>query len=138
MTDLQRFGLLDGLLFLLVLTAAAGARVWYVANYADGGEKPGTLAVQDPRPELWERDGQGGRAGSLVQHWRDDRRFEMRAPLAADEELTAHISPGYPWFLGSLARWFEDDRDLLGILLWTQCGLGACTAGFYFLFARRA
>ena len=57
--------------------------------------------------------------------------------LASGVEDTAHASPGYPWLLGLLGRVLPGDRlDLY--VRWGQCGLGALTAGLYFLFARRA
>jgi hypothetical protein len=65
------------------------------------------------------------------------RAFTSRAPLSAGAEPTAHASPGYPWAVGLLAR-FVDAGDLDRTVRWGQCGLGALTAGLYFLFARRA
>ena len=58
-------------------------------------------------------------------------------PLADHEELTAHVSPGYPLLLGLLAS-VLDAPTLEPVVRWVQAALGALTAGLYFLFARRA
>lgn len=53
-------------------------------------------------------------------------------PLSPDREASAYRSPGYPWLLELLPAAHADVA-----VRWAQCGLGALTAGLYFLFARR-
>jgi hypothetical protein len=65
-------------------------------------------------------------------------RFASRAPLADGEEDTAHVAPGYYWLFATLDSWFETGEEANQVMRWLQAGLGALTAGFYFLFARRA
>src|SRR5712692_3273104 len=79
MKELRRFGLVDLTLYLVIVAAAAGARVWYLSAYADGGNNDGPLQVQGKWEDL---DG-------LVQNLtKEDRTFSGRAPFAADEERT--------------------------------------------------
>ena len=125
MTDARPFGLADVVLFLAVLLAAAGARAGYLVACDDRGRAAAPVRVQG---EAAERD-------SLVAGLRDRGTFATRAPFADAEEETAHVAPGYPWLLGLLARLPVDQA---ATARWIQCGLGALTAGLYFLFARRA
>src|SRR5262249_8949953 len=143
MTDQRRFGILDGVLLLLVLAAAAGGRFGYLSTCADAGERAGPLQVQDAPPALtgWpEMRGHlpPSEVDGLVQNLTEHHWFGGLAPLAGAEEQTAHTSPGYPWLLA----WLEAVPFALGPLdqtvRWLQAILGALTAGFYFLFARRA
>jgi 4-amino-4-deoxy-L-arabinose transferase-like glycosyltransferase len=127
MALIRRFGATDLILLLLVLAVAGGARAGYLAAYADGGRNDGPLRVQEPRPEL----------PALVDNVRTGDSFSTRAPFAPGEEQTAHLSPGYPYLLAYLARVVGTDR-LDSTVRWIQCGLGALTAGLYYLFARRA
>jgi hypothetical protein len=127
--EMRRFGLADVTLFLVVLAAAAGARAWYISDQVEGGTSADRVYVQDDR---------SAELDQLVQSVKRDGSFRSRAPLAAGEEETAHTSPGYPWLLGQAARLVEDGQSLESLVRWAQCGLGALTAGFYFLFARRA
>jgi 4-amino-4-deoxy-L-arabinose transferase-like glycosyltransferase len=127
MAELRRFGLADLVLFLIVVAAAAGTRAGYLL-YATNDKNPaGPLVVQDAEPALKE----------LVQNLKDKNQFTAAAPFAPGEETTAHVAPGYPWLLAQMARVVGDER-LDGMVRWVQVGLGALTAGFYFLFARRA
>jgi 4-amino-4-deoxy-L-arabinose transferase-like glycosyltransferase len=128
MAEPRRFGLPDWLLFVLTLALAAGVRAGYLATCADQGRNGGPLAVQDPeRTEL----------DALVRNLKGHQSFQGPAPFAEGEEPTAHRAPGYPWLLSGLAR-VVDAPALDGTVRWLQCGLGALTAGLYFLFARRA
>jgi hypothetical protein len=129
MAELRRFGLPDLLLFALTLAVAGGVRAGYLAACADFGRNGGPLAVQDPEPPK--------QLDALVRNLKEDSSFKGPAPLADGEELTAHRAPGYPWLLSGLAR-VVDQAALHGTVRWVQCGLGALTAGLYFLFARRA
>jgi 4-amino-4-deoxy-L-arabinose transferase-like glycosyltransferase len=126
MTQERRFGAADLLLLALVLAAAAGARAGYLWGCADGGRSGGPLLVQDRPAEL----------DALVRNLRENGTFAGPAPFAAGEEQTAHVAPGYPLLLAGLAR-LAGPAALDSTVRWVQCGLGALTAGLYFLFARR-
>ncbi|HZY88234.1 MAG TPA: hypothetical protein VFE78_25585 [Gemmataceae bacterium] len=126
MTQERRFGPTDMLLLALVVAAAAGARAGYLWACADGGRSGGPLLVQGRPAEL----------DALVRNLKDSGRFAGPAPFAAGEEATAHVAPGYPLLLSLLAR-LVDPAALDRTVRWVQCGLGALTAGLYFLFARR-
>jgi hypothetical protein len=141
MNDLPPFRAPDLLLVVLVLAIAGGARAWYVSAAADNGSALAPLRVQAPVPRL-AFAGDAALAGKdagdrdpLVTNIKESNAFVGLAPLADSEEATAHVAPGYPWLLGFAARWL-DDPGL--VVRWTQCGLGALTAAFYFFFARRA
>jgi hypothetical protein len=126
MTAIPRFRFVDGMQLLLVLAVAAGVRAGYLNLCADNGYNAGPLRVQDDRPEEIQ---------TLVDNLAQYQWFGGFAPFARVEEQTAHTSPGYPWLLGLLAR---APSYLPPTVRWIQCGLGALTAGLYFLFARRA
>jgi hypothetical protein len=145
MAELRRFGLADLVLLLVILAAAAGARAWYLSAFADGGRSEGPLQVQGPYPAVDVPAGTEihGRTSpteldSLIQNVREHDLFGSLAPFAAREERTAHTAPGYPWLLA----WLESLPFVPGpaerTVRWLQAALGALTAGFYFLFARRA
>ncbi|MCI0459965.1 MAG: hypothetical protein L0Z62_23690 [Gemmataceae bacterium] len=143
MTELRRFGFVDGLLLLLVLAAAAGARVWYLSSCTDSGNHPGPLHVQDAQPVLagWPEI-RGHQPPTeldvLVQNLTEHRWFGGLAPLANVEERTAHTSPGYPWLLAWLEAVPLDLTPMDRTIRWIQALLGTLTAGCYFFFARRA
>jgi 4-amino-4-deoxy-L-arabinose transferase-like glycosyltransferase len=126
MTENRPFRLIDLALFLFVLAVAAGSRGWYLSECADSGRNGGPLRVQDATPQD-QRDG-------LVRNLKDNGSFTGLAPLAAKEEATAHVAPGYPWLLAQAGRLSEPER----MVRWAQVALGALTAALYFLFARRA
>src|SRR3954471_4714679 len=129
MVELRRFGVLDAILFLAIVLGAGGIRAWYLGACADNGNNTGSLLVQDPAPSDRE---------ALVHNLRENNSYSTKSPLADDEELTAHTSPGYPWLLALLQRTTGDENSGTRMARWIQCGLGALTAGLYFLFARRA
>jgi hypothetical protein len=120
--------------FLLILAAAAGARVWYLSTWADNARTDGLAQVQDALPVLTGPP-PGTELNALIENWKEHRWFGSRAPFAGAEEQTAHASPGYPWLLAELTRIPAEPEPLVR---WIQCGLGALTAALYFLFARRA
>ncbi len=126
MTEERRFAAADLLLLVLVVAAAAGARAGYLWACADGGRTGGPLLVQD-RPAGLE---------ALARNLKEYGRFAGPAPFAPAEEETAHVAPGYPYLVSVLAR-FVDPASRDSTVRWVQCGLGALTAGLYFLFARR-
>lgn len=145
MTPVRPFGGADFLMLLVVIGAAAGARAGYMMNCADNGNSPGPLVVQDAQPPLaglpadTELRGQKDptELQALANNLKEHHWFGSLAPFAPAEEQTAHVAPGYPWLLSLADRYAEPvvaDRRVR----WVQVGLGALTAGLYFLFARRA
>jgi 4-amino-4-deoxy-L-arabinose transferase-like glycosyltransferase len=129
MTALRRFGVMDMLMFLVVLAGAAGARAWYVNTCAQGGLAPGPFQVQeDDRKEQL----------LLVGNLKEGQGFTTLAPLAKGVEPTAHVAPLYPWLLSLLDQRMPNRDATDQAWRWIQVGLGTLTAGLYFLFARRA
>lgn len=145
MTEVRRFRLLDAALLLVVLLAAAATRLAYLSTVAEGGTAAGPLRLQDPSPvppypegvELHGRKNPTER-DALLHHFKATTVFRSIAPLAAKEEATAHVAPGFPLLLSALEmlplEWGPVERTLR----WLHLGLGTLTAGCYFLFARRA
>jgi hypothetical protein len=125
MAALRRFSLGDVLLLLAILAVAAGVRAGYLAFAADYAHSSGPVQVQ----------GEDEGLKALVANLKEHQWFGALVPFAGVEEQTAHVAPGYPWLLGLAARL---PIDLEPAVRWAQCGLGALTAGLYFLFARRA
>ena len=130
------------LLLVFVVALAAALRIGYLTTATDNGRGTPALAVQGvgPRSEL-SRDGEGREQkqptalDDLVQNLTEKRCYAAQAPLAKEEETTAHMAPGYPWLIAQLAQ-FDAAPD--APVRWLQCVLGALTAGCLFLFARRA
>ncbi len=137
MDTVSRFSWMEILGLLLVVACAAGARGWFVAVCAGGGETDAAFAVQVAGP----RGTPAGTAGpqtdiaELAHNLQTERWFGCRAPLADHAEETAHVAPGYPWLLGMAGRLTDQPGQAVR---WVQCILGALTAAGYFLFARRA
>jgi hypothetical protein len=127
MAEIRRFTLMDGLLLVTVLAVAGGARAGYLITCADYARNDGPLRVERPLPEL----------DSLVQNLKTQQRFAFTSPSSDEVEDTAALSPGYPILMAVVNR-LVDDATLPSTMRWIQCGLGALTAGLYFLFARRA
>ena len=75
---------------------------------------------------------------ALIHNLKEHQWFGSLAPLTNSEERTAHTAPGYPWLLALLERSPVDLGQIDQVVRWLQAALGALTAGFYFLFARRA
>ena len=126
----RRLGIIECLWLLGIVVVAMAARVWYLNEWADGGRSAGPLQVQGTPPP--------SDLKAILAHLTEDHWFGSRAPLAADEEQTAHVSPGYPW----LMAWVDKAPTSLGTLdrtmRWLQCLLGSLTALLYALLARRA
>jgi 4-amino-4-deoxy-L-arabinose transferase-like glycosyltransferase len=142
MTQARPFGTFDLVLLLLVLAAAAGVRVGYLLYLAENGHKAGPLVVQDretgfPGSTSSAESETSTELERLAESVRQSQAFEVHAPFAAQEEKTAHYSPGYPWLLGWLGR-LVPVESVPFWMRWIQVGLGSLTAGLYFLFARRA
>lgn len=127
MAEARRLTLADGLLLAAVVALAAGTRAGYLIVCADNAHSAGPLRVESPPAEL----------DTLVRNLKDHQRFVSRTPYGEDETDTAHVSPGYP-VLMSLAARVVDASIVPVVMRWLQCGLGALTAGLYFLFALRA
>ncbi len=143
MTPSRSYHLADWLLLLLVLGVAGGARAWYLCEFADCGKaaEAAVRHVQDSSPEVSE--GQTA-TDLLVNNLKGQgiQGFRTQAPLRPEPELTAHVSPGYPIFRGSLEgvveAYFAQQAHPLAAVRWTQVVLGALAAGCYFALARRA
>jgi hypothetical protein len=127
MAAVRPFRMFDALLLLLILVLAGAARTAYLVTYADKGRTGGPLLVQDPPRDL----------DALVTNLREHQSYASLAPFAQQEETTAHDSPGYAWLLAWLARYAGAENWERNVR-WIQCGLGALTAGLYFLFALQA
>lgn len=109
MAAARRFSLLDWLLFLLVLVAAGGARTWYLCEYADCGLAPRNAVLH-------------------VQ--------------ATTESVIPPVAPGYrvchDLIEQSVEQYAADQMESRQAIRWFHVVLGALTAGFCFLLARRA
>jgi hypothetical protein len=111
----------------LVLSCAACTRVGYLMTCVDHGRAAPALLVQGRPPDDHLAD------NMVDNHW-----FGGKTPLADEEEVTAHVAPGYPMLRFAAAYFLDTPDQLMRWLQWLQCGLGILTAGFYFFFARRA
>lgn len=127
MAEMRRFALMDGLLLIAVVAVAAGARAGYLITCADYARNDGPLRVETPPPDL----------DNLVKNLKNGWHFAVNTPLREESQETAWVAPGYPYATAAVGR-LVDDAALPSTMRWIQCGLGALTAGLYFLFARRA
>jgi 4-amino-4-deoxy-L-arabinose transferase-like glycosyltransferase len=121
-----------GTLFSLVLVAgcATGARIWYIAECCEQGKRAPALLVQGRQPRPLNE------VEHLAANLARDGWFASRAPLADDEETTAHVAPGYSLLFSAIVR--LSDTAAHAVMLWLQCALGSMTTVCYFFFARRA
>ena len=145
MTELRSFKLIDWVLWLLVLAAAAGARVWYVTEFLgkDAAAPDAVWHVQElPHPS-------GTAADLLVAKMNDAGvlpGFAGKPPFAAKEEKTAFWSPGYPMLRSLLEKNLQNyagdkptpQAAVHGLVRWVQIGLSSLAAALYFAVARRA
>src|SRR5262249_22618708 len=69
----------------------------------------------------------------LVANLVDRDQFACRPPFAKATEETAHVSPGYPYFISVLERFRRDHHRADVTARWIQAGLGAMTAGLYYV-----
>jgi len=132
----------DLLQLALVVALAAALRIGYLQMAADNGRAAppfvvqGAVAKSEPAGDADQRGDQPApEFDSLVPNLADKQWFGAVAPLADQEEPTAHVAPGYYWLVAQLRRF---DLPVDAPMRWLQCGLGALTAGGLFLFARRA
>jgi 4-amino-4-deoxy-L-arabinose transferase-like glycosyltransferase len=128
-----RFRFLDLFLFFLILLLALGCRGLYLSLLCDDGAAAPPLGVQGPSSK--QDSASSTELSTLIHNLTEHQWFGGLAPLAEHEEQTAHVAPGYPWLFAVIAGWV-DEPEL--VLRWLQCVLGALTAGFFYLFARRA
>jgi 4-amino-4-deoxy-L-arabinose transferase-like glycosyltransferase len=140
MSTIRRMELADLVAFALIVAAAAGVRVWYLSVAADNAATSGPLRVQDPRqaapPDIQPRGrAAGNELDELVANLTKDNRFAARTPFALEEEETAHVAPGYPYCLSVLERLTGNADKTDRLVRWIQAGLGAVTAGLYYVVA---
>src|SRR5258708_5142323 len=140
MAAIRRMNLADVLAFVLIVAAAAGVRVWDLNTAADNATTNGPLRVQDAGPSAPSDANPRGRASGteldvLVENLKEHNKFAARPPFAKAEEETAHISPGYPYFLSLIERLTGDADKTDQLARWIQAGLGALTAGLYYVIA---
>jgi 4-amino-4-deoxy-L-arabinose transferase-like glycosyltransferase len=128
MTAMRRLDLADLLVFLVLVAAAAGARAWYLNAGADNATMDGPIRVQDESPRATELD-------VLVKNLKEKNSFESKPPFGDKEEPTAHVAPGYAYFLSTLQRVQDDPAKADQLARWVQAGLGALAAGIYYLIA---
>jgi hypothetical protein len=142
MSEMRRLGLVDALLLIAVLAVAAGARCWYLSAFTDNGLLEGPVRVQDQSPAAKGREVADQppltEQQSLLKNLRESAWFGAMAPLAAEEESTAHLSPGYPWSIYWLERLPLGGGPIDQRVRWFQCLLGVATVGFYFAFTLTA
>ncbi len=126
----RRLGIIECLWLLGVVVVAMAARVWYLNEWTDGGRSAGPLQVQGAPPP--------SDLKAILAHLTEDHWFASRAPLATEEETTAHVSPGYPYLMAWMDRAPTNLGTLDRTMRWFQCLLGTLTALLYALLARRA
>ncbi|MGH7172790.1 MAG: hypothetical protein ACRELF_12785, partial [Gemmataceae bacterium] len=99
----------------------------YLITCADYSRNEGSLRVETLPADL----------DMLVDNLKNKQRFAVSSPLDGEDKDIAAVSPGYPVLMAVVGR-LVDAPVLPSTVRWLQCGLGALTAGLYFLFARRA
>lgn len=128
MAAVRRLDLADLLVFLVMVAAAAGARAWYLNLGADNATTDGPIRVQDESPRATELD-------VLVKNLKEKNSFDSKPPFGDKEEPTAHVAPGYAYFLSTLQRVQDDPAKADQLARWVQAGFGSLAAGFYYLIA---
>jgi 4-amino-4-deoxy-L-arabinose transferase-like glycosyltransferase len=125
----------------LVLLVAGAVRAGYLWSCVDRGAAESPFPMQD-RPRalgtpLARTDGQPitNEQDNLVTNLAQRHWFGGLAPLADQEEDTAHVAPGYPYLLAGAQLLLPEPHQ--GVR-WLQALLGTLTVGCYFFFARRA
>lgn len=117
----------ETLLLVAVLLLATAARAGYLITCADSGRNGGPLLVESLSPDL----------DVLVKNLKTKYRFAVPSSDDGEDKDIAALSPGYP-ILSAAIAWLVEDAAWPSAMRWLQCGLGAVTAGLYFLFGRRA
>lgn len=129
MVEKRRFTWTESLLLAAILALAAGARAGYLISCADYARNAGPLRVEQ-QPSLQQDE--------LVGNLKNKQRFALFSSVEGGDVDIANVSPGYPILMAVVGRLIEHAAALPSAMRWLQCGLGALTAGLYFLFARRA
>jgi len=130
----------DWIGLVLVLAAAAGARLWYLGAHDDWGQGNAhhQYGVQD-----------GALAPRADWHWlcrlsdgELSGDYAAPAPLSPGFETTAHVAPGYPYFCRVVdfanRRGGGSAEQFYVILKWSQFALGTLACTCVFFLARRA
>lgn len=137
----QRLNFFDYIFLVVVLVLAAGSRFGYLYLAVDQAKGTPVWQVQGDPPHYPMQAGTKLRdkenpneLDNLVHSLHENGQFASIAPLAGEQETTAHVAPGYPWLVAQVAK-LNMDTDAL--MRWIQAGLGTLTAFFYYLFARR-
>jgi len=123
---------------LLVIACAAGLRVGYLAICTEMAEKYPAIRVQGDGPTSPTFQAPATETDRLIANIRDHHWFGCVAPLADEEELTAHVAPGYYWLYAAIAEHGAEYLEIDQTWRWLNVVLGSLTAGCYFCFARRA
>jgi hypothetical protein len=139
----RHFNLTDFIAFLLLVAAAAGVRVWYLSVAADNALDEGPIRVQDAQPYASGPDvsapirghGSPSELDVLVNNLKERYQFKSRPPFGQMEQETAHVAPGYPFFLSLLERLGDDSARTDQVARRIQAGLGAFSVGLYYLIA---
>ncbi|MBI2807868.1 MAG: glycosyltransferase family 39 protein [Planctomycetes bacterium] len=126
MKQLPSFTVWTFLALLTVMSVSAGTRAWYVVACCSNGYLDPEIHVQD-RPLSYEN--------ALLVNFAKDYSFMCQAPLAKEEETTAHSAPLYPLLVGLISSRSETPD---WSWRWLQVVLGSLTAVCYFFFARRS
>jgi hypothetical protein len=107
-----------------VIALAAAVRVHYLGAFADDGRGPAPLHVQEAPGQDFQE---------LVRGLSRGEGF-----VTPDGEPRMDVAPLYPWLVAQLSPMVDSPAVLFQRARWAQCGLGALTAGFVFLFVLRA
>lgn len=141
MTDGNRSKWLGLLLGLIILGVAGGVRGWYVLH----GTEPNAADVWHVQSATMMPEGKQTEVDALVESLKANgpvHGFKGKAPLGNENEVTAHIAPGYPLFRYALeqhlAGWVGFSEKPQQLTRWVQVGMGALTALLYYMTARRA
>lgn len=127
MLEMRRFTWTEALLLAVIVLLAAGTRAGYLITCTDSGRTGGPLLVESLSPQL----------DVLVKNLKTKYRFAVPSSADGEDKDIASLSPGYP-VLAAVVASLVEDAAWPSAMRWLQCGLGALTAGLYFLFARRA
>ena len=138
----DRLNFTDYMCLLFVLLLGLGVRGAYLHWAVDDGLGKPAWRVQGDQPAF--KFGKGKKPpehdksvelNNLVENWHEYGEFKCLAPLALEQEVTAHIAPGYSWLFAQLGRINVNDEQ---VMRWLQAVIGALTPLCYMLFARRA
>ncbi|MFM7151709.1 MAG: glycosyltransferase family 39 protein [Gemmataceae bacterium] len=113
-----------------------GLRAAYVHYLVAPKAPAGPISVQESSALIQGESNQKD-TWTLIENVRKSLRFSSQPPFAVEDELTAHIAPGYPYLVGLLGRSVPEE-SLGELVRWGQVVIGGITPGFFFLFCRRA